>query len=72
MIADTQPERPFELAVKRLDSAYRGTSLAEIQKATGLARPLRARVLSAATNKHNLKIESTKTGAGDRVYQIKK
>ena len=28
--------------------------------------------LSTAAKKHGLKIESTKTDAGDRVYQIKK
>jgi len=28
--------------------------------------------LSTAAKKHGLKIESTKTEAGDRVYQIKK
>jgi hypothetical protein len=50
----------------------KGASLAEIMKATSWqAHSLRG-FLSTATKKHGLKIESTKTEAGDRVYQIKK
>ena len=50
----------------------KGASLAEIQKATDwLAHSVRG-FLSTAAKKHGLKIESTKTEAGDRVYQVKK
>ena len=50
----------------------KGASLAEIMKATSwMAHSVRG-FLSTAAKKHGLKIESTKTEAGDRVYQIKK
>ena len=50
----------------------KGASLAEIVKATDWqAHSLRG-FLSTAAKKHGLKIESTKTEAGDRVYQIKR
>jgi hypothetical protein len=50
----------------------RGASLAEIMKATDWQKhPIRG-LLSTAAEKHRLQIESTKTEAGDRVYQIKK
>ena len=50
----------------------KGASLAEIMKATDwLAHSVRG-FLSTAAKRHGLKIESTKTEAGDRVYQIKK
>jgi Protein of unknown function (DUF3489) len=47
-------------------------SLAEIQKATDWQAHSVRGFLSTAAKKHGLKIESTKTEAGDRVYQIKK
>ena len=50
----------------------KGTSLAEIQKATDWQAQSVRGFLSTAAKKHGLKIESTKTEAGDRVYQIKK
>jgi len=50
----------------------KGATLAEIMKATDwLAHSVRG-FLSTAAKKHGLKIESSKTEAGDRVYQIKK
>src|SRR5438067_1080573 len=50
----------------------KGASLAEIQKATDWQAHSVRGFLSTAAKKHGLKIESTKTDAGDRVYQIKK
>ena len=50
----------------------KGASLAEIMKATGWQAHSVRGFLSTAAKKHSLKIESTKTEAGDRVYQIKK
>lgn len=50
----------------------KGASLAEIMKATSwMAHSVRG-FLSTAAKKHGLKIESTRTEAGDRVYQVKK
>src|SRR6266851_4529171 len=50
----------------------KGASLAEIVKATDWQKHSIRGFLSTAAKKHGLKIESTKTEAGDRVYQIKK
>jgi len=50
----------------------KGATLAEIQKATDWQAHSVWGFLSTAAKKHDLKIESTKTEAGDRVYQIKK
>jgi hypothetical protein len=50
----------------------KGATLAEIQKATDWQAHSVRGFLSTAAKKHSLKIESTKTKAGDRVYQIKK
>jgi hypothetical protein len=50
----------------------KGASLAEIQKATDWQAHSVRGFLSTAAKKHGLKIESTKTEAGDRVYQITK
>src|SRR5438309_330636 len=50
----------------------KGASLAEIQKATDWQAHSVRGFLSTAAKKHGLKIESTKTEAGDRVYQVKK
>jgi hypothetical protein len=50
----------------------KGASLAEIMKATDWQAHSVRGFLSTAAKKHSLKIESTKTEAGDRVYQIKK
>jgi hypothetical protein len=50
----------------------KGASLAEIMKATSwMAHSVRG-FLSTAAKKHGFKIESTKTEAGDRMYQVKK
>jgi hypothetical protein len=50
----------------------KGASLAEIMKVTAWQAHSVRGFLSTAAKKHGLKIESTKTEAGDRVYQIKK
>jgi hypothetical protein len=50
----------------------KGATLAEIQKATDWQAHSVRGFLSTAAKKHGLKIESTKTEAGDRGYQIKK
>jgi Protein of unknown function (DUF3489) len=50
----------------------KGATLAEIQKATDWQKHSIRGFLSTAAKKHGLKIESTKTDAGDRVYQVKK
>ena len=66
--------RPESKGAKILELIGRpkGATLAEIQKATNWqAHSLRG-FLSTAAKKHGLKIESTKTEGGDRVYQIKK
>ena len=50
----------------------KGASLAEIMKTTAWQAHSVRGFLSTAAKKHGLKIESTKTEAGDRVYQIRK
>jgi hypothetical protein len=50
----------------------KGASLAEIVKATDWQKHSIRGFLSTAAKKHGLKIESTRTEAGDRVYQIRK
>ena len=50
----------------------KGATLAEIMKATSWQAHSVRGFLSTAAKKHGLKIESTKTESGDRVYQIKK
>jgi hypothetical protein len=50
----------------------KGATLAEIQKATDWQAHSVRGFLSTAAKKHGLKIESTKSEAGDRVYQIRK
>lgn len=50
----------------------KGATLAEIQKATDWQAHSMRGFLSTAAKKHGLKSESTKTEAGDRVYQIRK
>ena len=50
----------------------KGATLAEIQKATDWQAHSVRGFLSTAAKKHGLKIESTKTEAGDRVYHVKK
>jgi hypothetical protein len=50
----------------------KGATLAEIVKATDWQKHSIRGFLSTAAKKHDLKIESTKTDAGDRVYQIRK
>src|SRR5207302_149844 len=46
-----------------------GSTLAEIVKATDWQKHSIRGFLSTAAKKHGLKIESTKTEAGDRIYQ---
>ena len=50
----------------------KGATLAEIMKATSWQAHSVRGFLSTAAKKHGLKIESTKTEAGDRVYSIRK
>ena len=50
----------------------KGATLAEIMKATDWQAHSVRGFLSTAAKKHGLKIESTTTEAGDRVYQTKK
>ena len=50
----------------------KGATLPEIVKATNWQKHSIRGFLSTAAKKKGLKIESTKTEAGDRVYQIKK
>ena len=49
-----------------------GAPLAEIMKATDWQAHSVRGFLSTAGKKHRLKIESTRTGAGDRTYKIAK
>ena len=66
--------RPESKGAKILELIGRpkGATLAEIQKATDWQAHSVRGFLSTAAKKHGLKIESTKTEAGDRVYQVKK
>ena len=50
----------------------KGATIAEIVKATDWQKHSIRGFLSTAAKKHGIKIESTKTEAGDRVYQIRK
>ena len=77
----TKPARDKEASTPRAESKGakileligrpKGATLAEIQKATGWQVHSVRGFLSTAAKKHGLKIESTKTEAGDRVYQVK-
>ena len=49
-----------------------GATLAELMKATGWQAHSVRGFLSTAGKKHRLKIESTRTGAGERTYKIAK
>jgi hypothetical protein len=66
--------RPESKGAKILELIGRpkGASLTEIQKATDWQAHSVRGFLSTAAKKNGLKIESTKTEAGDRVYSIKK
>ena len=61
-------------AAKIIDLLKRsnGATLAEIMKATGWQAHSVRGFLSTAGKKHRLKIESTRTGAGERTYKIAK
>jgi Protein of unknown function (DUF3489) len=50
----------------------KGATLSEIMKTTAWQAHSVRGFLSTGAKKHGLKIESTKTEAGDRVYQVKK
>jgi hypothetical protein len=65
--AESKGAKILELIVRP-----KGATLAEIQKVTGWQSHSVRGFLSTAAKKHDLKIESTKTEAGDRVYSIKK
>ena len=77
-----KPARARESSVPRAESKGakileligrpKGASLAEIMKATSWQAHSVRGFLSTAGKKHGLKIDSTKTEAGDRVYSIKK
>jgi Protein of unknown function (DUF3489) len=77
-----EPALPKKTAAPRAESKgskiiemigrAKGATLAEIMKATDWQAHSVRGFLSTAAKKHGLKIESTKTKAGDRVYQIKK
>src|SRR5207248_11644525 len=58
--------------ILELISRPKGASLIEIMKATDWQAHSVRGFLSTAAKKHGLKIESTKTDAGDRVYSVKK
>ena len=58
--------------ILELIGRQKGATLAEIVKATDWQKHSIRGFLSTAAKKHGLKIESSKTEAGDRVYQIKK
>ena len=66
--------RPESKGAKILELIGRpkGATLAEIVKATDWQKHSIRGFLSTAAKKHGLKIESTKTETGDRVYQIRK
>ena len=59
-------------AAKVLDLVKRaeGATLAELMKATGWQAHSVRGFLSTAGKKHRLKIESTRTGAGERTYKM--
>jgi hypothetical protein len=69
--ADTPRAESKGAKILELISRPKGASLAKIQKATNWQAHSGRGFLSTA-GKHGLKIESTKTETGDRVYQIKK
>src|SRR5260370_25640182 len=58
--------------ILKLIGRPKGATLAEIVKATDWQKHSIRGFLSTAAKKHGLKIESTKSEAGDRVYQIRK
>jgi hypothetical protein len=78
----TKPARAKEASTPRAESKgakildligrTKGATLAEIMKATSWQAHSVRGFLSTAAKNHGLKIESTKTEAGGRVYQIKK
>jgi Protein of unknown function (DUF3489) len=77
-----KPARAKEASMPRAESKgakildmigrAKGATLAEIMKATEWQAHSVRGFLSTAAKKHGLKIESTKTEAGDRVYKIAK
>jgi predicted transcriptional regulator len=71
---DTSAPRAESKGAKILELIGRpkGATLSEIVKATDWQKHSIRGFLSTTAKKHGLKIESTKTEAGDRVYQAKK
>jgi hypothetical protein len=65
-------ERSKGAKILELIGRPKGATLAEIVKATDWQKHSIRGFLSTAAKKHGLKIESTKSEAGDRVYQIRK
>jgi Protein of unknown function (DUF3489) len=70
--ADTPRPESKGAKILELIGRPKGASLAEMMKTTAWQAHSVRSFLSTAAKKHGLKIESTKSGAGDRVYQIKK
>ncbi len=71
--AEVMIVRPEDKNARQVQQAFaKGATLAEIVKATDWQKHSIRGFLSTAAKKHGLKIESTKSEAGDRVYQIKK
>jgi hypothetical protein len=73
------PRKPARRAPRAREQRFleligrpKGATLAEIMKAPDWQKHSIRGFLSTAAKKHSLKIESTKTEAGDRVYQVKK
>ena len=71
---ETSPRRAESKGAKILELIGRpkGATLAEIVKATDWQKHSIRGFFSTAAKKHGLKIESTKTESGNRVYQVKK
>jgi hypothetical protein len=70
--ASAPPAENKGARILELTRRPKGATLAEMVKATDWQKHSIRGFLSTAAEKNNLKIGSTKTEAGDRVYQIKK
>ena len=66
-----RPERKGATILDLIGQA-KGATFAEIQKSTDWQAHSVRGFLSTAAKKHGLKIESTKTEAGDRLYKTAK
>src|SRR5712691_6046999 len=70
--SSTPPAESKGAKILELIGRPKGATLAEIMKVTDWQKHSIRGFLSTAAKKHGLKIESAKSEAGDRVYQIKK